>query len=179
MAGQSSWSNYSYQATLNVDAISSGSANLLARVQDNSHLYFFGYNVALGEWMIARKNGTTVTILATSSPYALQFDQDYTVRADLSGSSLKLYVGGVLEVSTTDSTYASGKIGFSTTSAYAWLDNVVVTSLTSPATATHAAGTSTTPPHVGRAASRPGYDAVFAYLFQQARQQEMKWFAWA
>ncbi len=65
-------------------------------MQDNTHLYFFGYNVALHEWMIAMRNGPTVTILATSAPFALNMDQDYTVRADLNGSSLELSVGGVL-----------------------------------------------------------------------------------
>ena len=71
------------------------------------------HTLVLGEWMIALRNGSTVTILATSAPFNFQFGQDYTVRADLNGSALKLYVGGVLMVSTTDSTFTSGKIGFS------------------------------------------------------------------
>ncbi len=54
----------------------------------------------------------------------------------MNGSSLQLYVGGVLEVSTTNSAYASGKIGFSSTNALAWLDNVVVTSLSGSQNAT-------------------------------------------
>ncbi len=162
VAGQSSWTNYSYQATLNIDAISTGSASLTAREQDNNHLYFFGYNVALGEWMIAIRNGPNVTILATSAPFALAADQDYTVRADLSGSSLKLYVGGVLEVSTTDSTFASGKIGFTATNALAWLDDVTVTSL--PASA-QASGNARP---VGQVANLSGYDALLTYLFSQA-----------
>ena len=155
VAGQSSWTNYSYQATLEIDAISTGSASLLARVQDTTHLYFFGYNVALGEWMIAMRNGPTVTILATSAAFNLQADQDYTVRADLSGNSLKLYVSGVLQVSTTDSTYTSGKIGFSATSALALLDDVVVTTLPAPAKAARPAS------------AFAGYDAAFASLFNQ------------
>jgi hypothetical protein len=137
VAGQSSWANYSYQATLNIDGLSTGSASLLARVQDNTHLYFFGYNVALGEWMIALRNGPTVSILATSAPFALVPDQDYTVRADLNGSSLKLYVGGVLQVSTTDATFASGKIGFSATNALALLDDVTVTLSGATSTVAH------------------------------------------
>ncbi|HKI34842.1 MAG TPA: hypothetical protein VKA46_23495 [Gemmataceae bacterium] len=156
VAGQSSWTNYSYQATLNIDAFSAGSASLLARVQDNTHLYFFGYNVALGEWMIALRNGATVTILATSAPYAFQFDQDYTVRADLNGSALKLYVGGILEVATTDATYASGQIGFTATNAVALLDDVVVTGLAGAAKVTTTGGGAT-----------HAYDAVFASLFNQ------------
>ncbi len=138
VAGQSSWTNYSYQATLNIDQISSGSASLLARVQDNSHLYFFGYDIPLGEWMIAKKAGTTTTILATSAPATVYADTDYTVSANLSGSSLSLYVNGALEVSTTDSSYASGKIGFSATDALAQLGSVVVTSLASGQSVKHA-----------------------------------------
>jgi hypothetical protein len=161
VAGQSSWTNYSYQATLNIDAFSTGSASLTAREQDNTHLYFFGYNIALGEWMIALRNGSTVTILATSAPYTLQADQDYTVRADLSGNWLKLYVGGVLEVSTTDSTFASGKIGFTATNAQAWLDNVVVTSLPGPASP------AVTPHTAAPATGYSAYDALFASLFNQ------------
>ncbi len=129
VAGQSSWTNYSYQATLDIGSGSTGSASLLARVQDTTHLYFFGYNIQLGEWMIAKRNGSTTTILATSAPFTAYANQDYTVRAEVNGSSLKLYVNGVLQVSTTDATYASGKIGFSATNATAELDDVVVTQL--------------------------------------------------
>lgn len=53
------------------------------------------------------------------------------MKANLSGSSLSLYVGGVLEVSATDSTYSSGKIGFTATNGIGELGNVVVTSITS------------------------------------------------
>jgi len=130
VAGQSSWTNYSFQATLNIGANSQGSASLLARVVDNTHLYFFGYNIALGKWMIAMRNGTTSTIIATSATYAVYPNRDYTIGADLNGSSLKLYVGGVLQVSATDSTFASGKIGFTATNATALLDDVVVTAIT-------------------------------------------------
>jgi subtilase family serine protease len=129
VAGQSTWTNYSYQATLNIGQYSSGSASLLARVQDNSHLYFFGYNIPLGEWMIAKKSGTTTTILATSAPATVYANTDYTVTANVNGTSLSLYVDGTLEASTTDSSYTSGKIGFSATNAVAELGNVVVTSL--------------------------------------------------
>jgi hypothetical protein len=142
VAGQSTWTNYSYQATLNIDQISTGSASLLARVQDNSHLYFFGYNIYLGEWMIAKKSGTTTTILATSTPATVYANTDYTVTANLSGTSLSLYVDGALEVSTTDASYSHGKIGFSATNALAELGNVVVTSLGGAQAVKHTVGTS-------------------------------------
>jgi hypothetical protein len=126
VAGQLSWANYSYQATLNIHS-GFGSAGLLARVQDNTHLYYFGCNIALGEWMIAVANSSAVSILASSVPFALRVNQDYTVRADLRGSSLKLYVNGVLQAAATDPTCTHGRIGFSATRATALLDDVVVT----------------------------------------------------
>jgi subtilase family serine protease len=136
VAGSSSWTNYSVQGTVTVLNSYSGSVSLLARVQDDNHLYFFGYNSALGAWTIARKDGPGVTtLLAAGAPFAIQDGQDYVVRADLSGNSLALYVNGVLQVSTTDSTYASGKIGFSATWASGLLGNVTVTAATGPATA--------------------------------------------
>jgi hypothetical protein len=133
VAGSSSWTNYSFQGTVTLLNSYSGSVSLLARVQDDNHLYFFGYSTAYGAWFIARKDGPTVTtLLAVGAPFTAYYNQDYVVRADLSGSSLKLYVGGVLQVSATDSTYASGKIGFSSTWAFGTLDDVTVTALPAP-----------------------------------------------
>jgi len=129
VAGQSNWTNYSYQATLNIDGSSTGSASLLARVQDNNHLYFFGYDIPMGEWIIAKKAGSTTTILAASAPYAALANTDYTVDAVVNGTSLQLYVNGVQEVATTDSSYTHGMIGFSGTDAIADLGNVIVTTV--------------------------------------------------
>ncbi len=79
--------------------------------------------------MIAKKSGSTTTILALSAPYTAYGDTDYTVDAVVSGTSLKLYVNGVLEVSTTDSSYSHGMIGFTATDAIADLGNVLVTTV--------------------------------------------------
>ena len=158
VAGQTAWTNYSYQATLNVDSFSVSSISLLARVQDNTHLYFFGYDVADGAWMIAKRNGSYVTTLALSAPYALRYFQDYTVRADVNGSSLKLYVGGVLVAAATDATFTYGKIGFSATNASGELDNVVVTQLGSGLARTQ---TVTAQPSVG---SGWANQSVYSYV---------------
>ena len=114
--------------------------------------------------MIALRNGSTVTILATSAPSYVQFDQDYTVRADLNGNSLKLYVGGVLMVSATDSTYSHGKIGFTGTNAIADLGNVLVTTPVSAMTSRTVAKTSAV----------QNSDLAFAALFNQTSG----WLGW-
>jgi len=135
VAGSSSWTNYSFQGILTLQNAyyGGGSASLLARVVDDNHLYFFGYDIADQAWMIARKDGANVsTILALGAPFTAQYNVDYQVQANLYGSSLSLYVNGVRQVSVTDSTYSSGKIGFSATYAQATLGNVVVTALSGP-----------------------------------------------
>jgi hypothetical protein len=63
----------------------------------------------------------------------------------------------VLQASTTDSTFATGKIGFSTTNALATLDNVTVTTL---AAAQTKPGTASIPSAVR--------DAVFAQAVEQS-----------
>jgi hypothetical protein len=63
LAGQSSWTNYNYQAVVNLDNMKAGGVNLLARMQDGSHGYAFGYDLTLGEWTIALENGLAVTTM--------------------------------------------------------------------------------------------------------------------
>ncbi len=171
VAGQTSWTNYSFQATLSVAPGSTGSASLLARVQDSTHLYFFGYNVALGEWMIAMRNGSTVTILSTSAPTAIQYNQNYTVQANLSGSSLSLSVNGTVVTSVTDSTFSKGQIGFTATNAIAYLDNVVVTSIISPSlllpkTVAQNPATPSNPVTAWSVSAEGYYSNVVGYLMQ-------------
>lgn len=132
VAGSSSWTNYSYQATLNFNANTYGSVSLTARETDNTHLYFFGYNVSLGEWMIAIRNGSVVNILATSAPMTVYANEDYLVQANLSGSSLSLDVNNTLVASATDGTFSHGMIGFTATEGAGLLGNVLVSSLSGP-----------------------------------------------
>jgi hypothetical protein len=147
VAGSASWTNYSVQGTVTLTADYGGSLSLLARVQDDNHLYFFGYSSATGTWMIARKDGPGVTtVLATGAPFAMQANQDYIVRADVNGSSLALYVNGVLQVSTNDSTYASGKIGFSATWDQGMLGDVTVTADAGSSTAAASASVGSSSP---------------------------------
>jgi subtilase family serine protease len=136
VAGNKAWTNYSYQGTLTFQrTYYGGNASLMARVVDDSHFYFFGYSAAMGTWFIARKDGSNVTtMLATGKPYTAYYNTDYVVQANLFGSTLSLYVNGVLQVSVTDSKYANGQIGFTGTWAVATLGNVSVNALSGPVT---------------------------------------------
>jgi hypothetical protein len=133
VAGSSSWTNYSFQGTVALTNNYGGSISLMARVVDENHFYFFGYDVPDDAWIIARKDGPNVTtMLAVGTPFNMQLGVGYVVQANVDASSLSLSVNGVLQVATTDSTYASGKIGFTSTYAYGTLENVTVTALSSP-----------------------------------------------
>jgi hypothetical protein len=130
VAGSSTWTDYSYQSTITWLDSYLGSVSLLARVQDDNHLYFFGYNDYIGAWTIARKDGPGVTTtLAVGPQFYVPYYQDFVVRADVQGSNLTLSVDGVVQVTATDSTYTQGKIGFSATWAVGTLDDVTVTAL--------------------------------------------------
>jgi hypothetical protein len=69
-----------------------------------------------------------------------------------------------------DSTFASGKIGFTATNALAWLGDVVVTTLPGPA------GAAVTQRAATSANGFAAYDAVFATLFNQSNG--WGWWRW-
>jgi hypothetical protein len=142
-AGSLAWTNYSLQGTVTFqNNYGGGSVALLGRVVDDFHLYWFGYDSTLHAWTIARKSSPSgLTTLAVGPQYGVAYGQNYIVRADMNGSSLSLYVNGVLETTATDSTYFSGQIGFSAVNAAGTLDNVTVTALNGGATRS-AGGTS-------------------------------------
>jgi len=65
------------------------------------------------------------TLLA-STPFKVSLDAWRTVRFEIIGANLRLYVDGVLQLSATDSTYASGRAGLATFYATANFDDFVV-----------------------------------------------------
>jgi hypothetical protein len=136
VAGSKAWTNYSLQGTVTIqNNYGGGSVALLGRVVDDFHLYWFGYDTSLHAWTIARKSSPSgLTTLAVSPRFGVTYGKNYIVRADLNGSSLSLYVNGVLEATTTDSSYVNGQIGFSAVNAAGTLDNVMVTALSGGAT---------------------------------------------
>ena len=166
VAGQASWTNYSYQATLDIDASSSRQRQSAGEGAGHHASVFLRLQRRPGRVDDCPAQRRDDIDPGDKLPYALKFDQDYTVRADLNGNSLKLYVGGVLEVSTTDSTYASGKIGFSGTDALALLGNVVVTTPVSTTTTSSA-----------HPATNQSIEAIIASLLNSTTQYH-SWGSW-
>lgn len=129
-AGQASWTNYAVEVSTKTTAKRSASRGpgVLARVVDANNHYRFGYTSA-GAWAITKVVGGTVTQLATSPATPLTVDADYVLRAEVNGSSLKLYVNGALVAQATDTALTTGRIGLRVYGAVTRFDDVVVTAL--------------------------------------------------
>ena len=59
-------------------------------------------------------------------PFTASTGTTYTVRLDVTGSTLNVYVNGTLQLTATDSSLASGAIGLNAFNATGEFDNVVV-----------------------------------------------------
>ena len=70
--------------------------------------YMFSLNV-LGDITIARLDGGAGTTLATTTFPGGSSMSDFIMRGEAEGTALRLYIDGILELSTTDAIYASGK----------------------------------------------------------------------
>jgi len=130
-AGQSSWSDYSVEVDLEVNSWGSTSSRLvgiMGRYADYNNYYMFVYDT--GQLRIRKKVSGNITDLATKN-FTFSLNQTYTFKAVLDGSTLKLYVNDVEQLSTNDSTFSSGKVGLISCYANAKFDNFGVYSLTS------------------------------------------------
>lgn len=129
--GDSSWNNYSVEVKAKVSAWGSSSARtvgILARYTDTNNYYLMGYEYP-GELRIRKKVAGTLTTL-TSKAYTLNTGTWYTMKAELNGNSLKLYINGVQQLTITDSTFSSGSAGLISVYGNSRFDDFSVNSLT-------------------------------------------------
>lgn len=128
--------DYSVAATVKcLTMISAQSTYLCARLQDGSNFYLAGHRWGTG-WVVSKMVGGSYTEMAITGPTALTDGQNYDVEFRLSGTSLKLFVGGSELISVTDSALSSaGKAGIrwsgnsSGGSTGTHMDNFVVTDI--------------------------------------------------
>ncbi|MGG1554892.1 family 16 glycoside hydrolase [Paenibacillus ferrarius] len=125
ITGNSAWSNYAVQANVKLyDALSFNASGVIARYQDADNYYLFRITTD-DVVQLYRKSGGAFTLLQ-DAPLTVNTGTTYTLKLALSGSSITGYVGGVPLISVTDSTIASGKIGFRTYKQTASFDEVSV-----------------------------------------------------
>lgn len=125
-AGDTSWSDYEVETTIS-DFDANYYIMLCARVQDTKNRYIASYT---GSKLLIDRRVNGVSAELTSKSYKLSADTPVTMKFRCVGSKLSVYVNGTLELETTDSTHATGKIGLATYKTKANFDNVVVRSIT-------------------------------------------------
>ncbi len=124
--GTASWTNYSIQAR--AKALSFNGSNryfgVCARFQSSSNYYLLVLSNA-GTLEIRKRSGGNFTTLATKT-VTVQTGVWYTLKFDLNGSNLAGYLNGNLELTTTDASFPTGKIGFTAANASSVFDDVIV-----------------------------------------------------
>jgi carboxypeptidase T len=129
VAGSSAWTNYGVQAVAKVTQRSSanGGFGIFLRYTNTTNYYRLNWNRTSSRWEIVRNQGGTLTTLASSAVSTLPLNTDVTLLAEAIGTTLRLSVDGVTVATATDSAFASGRFGVSTSAARARFDGVVVT----------------------------------------------------
>ena len=136
-AGTQSWTAYSVQARVKPTAFSGSNrfVAVLARVQSNTSYYYVALR-SNNTVELKKLVGGSSTTLDTAS-LTVSTNTWYTVRLDVSGTSLRGYVNGTLLTEATDSQFSSGRVGVATFYGAANFDDVVVSTVgTTPPTST-------------------------------------------
>jgi hypothetical protein len=126
-AGSASWTNQVVEAKVKITSFNGSNrfAALYARFQNPSNAYFVALR-SNGTLTLNRLVGGAATAMVTRQ-FPVQTGTWYTVRLEAIGSSLRMYVDGVLRGSATNTQFAAGKIALGTSFAGAVFDDVVVT----------------------------------------------------
>ncbi|GAB2704086.1 hypothetical protein GCM10027018_24520 [Paenibacillus thermoaerophilus] len=109
-AGSASWTDYSVEAKVKVDNWNGSNRTYVAgRYRDGNNFYAASlYNSSGGTLEIRKKvNGSTTTI-ASKTNFGLSAGTWYTVKLELSGTTIRMYVNGTLELTATDSSLSAG-----------------------------------------------------------------------
>jgi hypothetical protein len=131
-AGSTSLTNYSAQARVKPLSFNGSNrfAALTARVQSSTNYYYLALSNS-NQLLLTKLVGGASTTLASKS-LTVTTGTWYTLRIDVVGAQLWGYVNGALELTATDSQFASGNIGAATFNTSAEFDDFVVTSLSGP-----------------------------------------------
>ncbi len=121
---RTTFSNCTAEARIKADswgASTQGQAGLLCRYRDANNYYMFALDE---EGLYIKKKVQGVTTTLGSISYTPDAGTWYTIKAELTGSSLNLYVDGVLKMIATDSAFTSGKTGLFSGSGSIKVDDV-------------------------------------------------------
>lgn len=130
-AGSQSWTDYSVEAKVKVENFNGANRVYVAgRYQDGNNFYAASlYNSNGGKLEIRKKVGGSTTTLKTMD-YPLATGTWYTVKLDISGRMISMYVNGTLQLSFEDineTNLTSGAVGLVAFKTVTKFDEVLVT----------------------------------------------------
>jgi len=128
LAGQVGWGEYSVQAKVKVNAMDAGRRiYLAARFTDSSNWYGAAiYNGTPFEVQVRKKVAGMSSEIARV-PYNIELGTWYTLKFEVKGSTLRLYVNDVLQIETTDTQFPSGQVALLVDRSDVSWDDVIVT----------------------------------------------------
>jgi hypothetical protein len=128
LAGDVGWGEYSLQASVKVNEMDPGRRiHLAARFMDSNNWYGAAiYNGSPYEVQIRKKAAGTSTEVARV-PYPITLGAWYTLKLEVKGSTLRLFVNDTLQIETTDTSFASGQVALLVDRSDVSWDNVQVT----------------------------------------------------
>lgn len=141
--GQASWTNYTLTARVKPTAVNGTNrfAAILARAQSNTSYYYLALRSNNTVELKKLVSGSSTTL--ASAPITFTLNTGYTLRLEVSGSTLRGSVNGTTPLQATDTQFTAGGIGVATFNAAANFDDVLVETT---ATATPTTTTTTPPP---------------------------------
>ncbi len=144
--GSASWSNYAVQARVKPTAFNGTNrfVALIARAQSNTSYYYLALRSNNTVELKKLVGGSSTTLGSRAQTVTL--NTWYTLKLDVSGTTLRGYVNDTLVATATDSQYAAGNVGVATFNASASFDDVdVSTGTTTPPTGSPTASPTTSP----------------------------------
>ena len=115
--GSQSWTDYVLQVRMRPDN-SNGDSGIMSRVQsvsatnDGNHSYYVGLYPSTNQVTLGYMDGSWHSLVSGSA--TIDPTNFYTVQIRHSGSSIQVYLDGTQLISTTNTVYSSGSIGFRT-----------------------------------------------------------------
>jgi hypothetical protein len=122
-------SNFDYYVPLKINAWGSGGTNrvgMIGRYIDDNNYYLLCYSYDTSKLQIIRVSGGVSHVLAEKL-YPMATGKVYHMKGAFAGSTLKLYVNGVLQAQAADATHSTGYIGLLSSGAVAKFDDIYVT----------------------------------------------------
>jgi hypothetical protein len=129
-AGNLAWINYTVAAPITIPAAGEGS--IVFRYQDSNDFYWAGLGPWGHQYSIGKKVNGTYSEIVGSGLQSANAAGTYNLQVVVVGSNIEFYVNGILVLTATDTSLASGAIGLRTFDSTMQAANVNVTTPTTP-----------------------------------------------